>query len=201
MMGDLEARTRPHLTRRAFVTTIAPGAAASSVALLLSACQAQAPAAPASQTGAPTQAPAAKTGAPSAGTPAAMQPVRGGSLTVALSAEVVDMDPANTGGVPTAAAEQLIYNALVRNTPDQTIRPDLASSWIAEDDKWTFKLRQGVPFHDGTPFNATAVKYMFDRYIVNSEKVRRAGDWQPYLESVTVVDDSTVQFKTKGIDA
>ena len=163
----------------------------------------QAPAAAASK---PTQAPAAPASNQTAASkpaqaPAAAQGVRGGTLTVALSAEPVDMDPANTGGTPTAAAEQLIYNALVRNTPEQTVRPDLALSWTAEDDKWTFKLRQGVKFHDGTPFNAAAVKYTFDRYLVNAEKVRRAGDWQPYLESVTVVDDSTVQFKTKGIDA
>jgi peptide/nickel transport system substrate-binding protein len=111
------------------------------------------------------------------------------------------MDPANTGGTPTAAAEQLIYNALVRNTPDQTIKADLATSWTADEDRWTFKLKQGVRFHDGTPFNAAAVKYTFDRYIINSEKVRRAGDWQPYLEAVNVVDDSTVEFRTKGIDA
>jgi ABC-type transport system substrate-binding protein len=111
------------------------------------------------------------------------------------------MDPANTGGVPTSAAELLIYNALVRNTPEQTIKADLATSWTAEDDTWTFKLRQGVKFHDGTPFNAAAVKYTFDRYLVNAEKVRRAGDFQPYLDSVTVVDESTVQFRTKGIDA
>ena len=158
------------------------GAAASSVALLLAACQAPVPAAPASQG-------------------AAKQEVRGGTLTIALSAEPVDTDPANTGGTPSAAAEQMMYNGLVRYTPDQQVKPDLALSWTADADKWTFKLRQGVKFHDGTPFNAQAVKYTFDRYLVNAEKVRRAGDWQPYLNSVQVVDDSTVQFLTKGIDA
>jgi ABC-type transport system substrate-binding protein len=248
--------TQRHLTRRQFVHALGAGAVASSVALLLAACQAPAPAAPAnpgaaagqnaapaqsapasssgaaaaapasssgaaaaapasnsgaaaaapaSSSGAAAAAPASSSGAAAAAqgssSGAAAQPVRGGTLTVALSAEPVDTDPANTGGTPSMAAEQLIYNAVVRQTPDQQIRPDLALSWAAEDDKWTFKLRQGVRFHDGTPFNAAAVKYTFDRYLVNSEKVRRAGDWQPYLDSVQVIDDATVQFKTKGIDA
>jgi peptide/nickel transport system substrate-binding protein len=195
------------LSRRQFVYMLSTGAAASSVALLLAACQSGAPSAPAPTAApappAPTTAPAAPAAAASKPTsaPASVQGTRGGTLTIALSAEPVDMDPANSGGTPTAAAEQLIYNTLVRNTPEQTVRPDLAASWTAEDDLWTFKLRQGVKFQDGTPFNAAAVKYTFDRYLINSEKVRRAGDWQPFLDSVTVMDDSTVQFKTKGIDA
>jgi ABC-type transport system substrate-binding protein len=182
----------------------------SSAAALLAACQA--PAAPASvatqapAANAPTQAaPATATQAPAGVAPtqaAASQPgTRGGTLTIALSAEPVDTDPANTGGTPSMAAELLMYNGLVRLTPDQQIRPDLAESWTVADDTWTFRLRQGVKFHDGTPFNAAAVKYMFDRYLVNAEKVRRAGDWMPYLASVEAVDDATVQFRTKGIDA
>src|SRR5207248_3953108 len=143
-------------------------------------------------------APTSQAAAPAA---TGQQPVRGGNLTIALSAEPVDMDPGNTGGVPTSAAEWLIYNGLVRQTPDQTIKPDLATSWTVDEDKWTFKLRQGVRFHDGTPFNAQAVKNQFDRYLTNTEKLRRAGDWLPVLDKVQVVDDSTVLFQTKGIDA
>jgi ABC-type transport system substrate-binding protein len=214
---------RRSLTRRQFVLGGGGALAVGSAAALLTACQAPAPAAPqAPAASAPTQsAPAVQAPAPTqpaaaqaptqaapaaagaATTPAAAsQPgVRGGTLTIALSAEPVDTDPANTGGTPSMAAELLMYNGLVNLTPDQQIVPDLAESWTVADDTWTFKLRQGVNFHDGTPFNAAAVKYMFDRYLVNSEKVRRAGDWMPYLASVEAVDDATVQFKTKGIDA
>jgi peptide/nickel transport system substrate-binding protein len=149
-----------------------------------------------------TQAPAGAAPTQAAPAQADTSPgVRGGTLTIALSAEPVDTDPANTGGTPSMAAELLMYNGLVNLAPDQQIHPDLAESWTVADDTWTFKLRQGVKFHDGTPFNAAAVKYTFDRYLVNAEKVRRAGDWMPYLNSVAAVDDATVQFKTKGIDA
>jgi ABC-type transport system substrate-binding protein len=156
----------------------------------------------ASVAAAPTQAaPAQAPVAASTQAAASQSGVRGGTLTIALSAEPVDTDPANTGGTPSMAAELLMYNGLVRLTPDQKIFPDLAESWTVTDDTWTFKLRQEVKFHDGTPFDAAAVKYTFDRYLVNTEKVRRAGDWLPYLASVEAVDASTVQFKTKGIDA
>src|SRR5712691_1311718 len=109
------------LSRRQFVHILGTGAAASSVALLLAACQSAAPVAPASTSAS-----------------GSVQGTRGGTLTIALSAEPVDMDPANSGGTPTSAAEQLIYNTLVRNTPEQTVRPDLAASWTAQDDVWTF---------------------------------------------------------------
>ena len=197
------------LTRRQFVHILGGAAATSSVAALIAACSGPAPAAPAATQ--PLAAAAAPTPAPASGGQPAQsaaptqtpgeQAVRGGTLTIAYSAEPVDTDPANTGGTPSQAAEMLMYNALVRTTPQQQVRPDLAESWTAADDTWTFKLHQGVKFHDGTPFNAAAVKYTFDRYLVNSEKVRRAGDWLPYLDSVSVIDDNTVQFKTKGIDA
>src|SRR5215472_1027765 len=93
-------------TRRRFVRLLGSGAAASSVALLLAACQAPAPANPAgaeptsAAAAATTTAPAAATSAPAAAA-SGPQPVKGGSLVVALSAEAVDMDPANRGGTPT----------------------------------------------------------------------------------------------------
>jgi peptide/nickel transport system substrate-binding protein len=60
-----------------------------------------------------------------------------------------------------------IFNLLVRAKPGQTeIEPDLATSWSVSPDGlvWTFKLRQGVTFHDGTPWNAEAAKFNFDRW-------------------------------------
>jgi peptide/nickel transport system substrate-binding protein len=60
-----------------------------------------------------------------------------------------------------------LFNLLVRAKPGQTdIEPDLATSWSVSSDGlvWTFKLRQGVTFHDGTPWNAEAAKFNFDRW-------------------------------------
>src|SRR5579872_3579604 len=60
-----------------------------------------------------------------------------------------------------------VFNLLVRAKPGKTdIEPDLATSWSVSPDglTWTFQLRQGVTFHDGTPWNAAAAKFNFDRW-------------------------------------
>ncbi len=60
-----------------------------------------------------------------------------------------------------------IFNLLVRAKPGETeIEPDLATSWSVSPDGlvWTFKLRKGVTFHDGTPWNAEAAKFNVDRW-------------------------------------
>ena len=76
------------------------------------------------------------------------------------------------------------------------IHPGLATSWeVSEDEKEiTFKLREGVTFHDGTPFNAEAVKYNFDRTMALTPKAA----WQ-YMggdkyEATEVVDEYTVKL-------
>src|SRR5689334_5404030 len=74
--------------------------------------------------------------------------------------------PVSTNGEAYQVTTQ-IFNLLVRAVPGKTdIEPDLATSWSVSPDglTWTFKLRQGVTFHDGTPFNAEAVKVNFDRW-------------------------------------
>ena len=71
--------------------------------------------------------------------------------------------------------------------------PALATEWsVAEDEMtWTFKLRDDVTFHDGSPFNAEVVKFNIDRGLENI-----SWRWEPFVESVTVVDEYTVEIKT-----
>jgi len=131
---------------------------------------------------------------------AAQAPKRGGTLVYASSADTITLDPAYGGDTISTAPEFMIYDYLVRYTPDLRLKPDLALSWTSEGTTWTFKLRQGVKFTDGTPFNAGAVKAHFDR-MIGPEKPFRASYWVPYVESVAVIDDATVQFRTKFADA
>ena len=58
-----------------------------------------------------------------------------------------------------------MVETLTKLVPDGGIQPHLAESWSVSPDglQYTFKLRQGVTFHDKTPFNAEAVKWNFDR--------------------------------------
>ncbi|HLW60053.1 MAG TPA: ABC transporter substrate-binding protein [bacterium] len=131
---------------------------------------------------------------------AAQAPKRGGTLVYASSADIISLDPAYGGDTISSAPEFMIYDYLVRYTPDLRLKPDLAVSWVSEGTTWTFKLRQGVTFTDGTRFNAGAVKAHFDR-MIGQEKPFRASYWVPYVESVAVIDDATVQFRTKFTDA
>jgi len=78
------------------------------------------------------------------------------------SLEGVDSQDGNSLVVSSQITERLVDFA-----PGKTdLIPALATSWSANDDAtvWTFELRQGVKFHDGTPFNAEAVKFNIDRW-------------------------------------
>ena len=60
--------------------------------------------------------------------------------------------------------------------------------------EWTFRLRKDVKFHDGTPFNAEAVKANFDRILDPASKAASAAGMLPTLSKAEVVDESTVRF-------
>jgi peptide/nickel transport system substrate-binding protein len=93
-------------------------------------------------------------------------PTTGGSLSVDLDEQVLpDLDPSYT---PEAVAYRVIrgvFDSLVYEGGDGKFTPWLATSWTANstDTSYTFTLRKGVTFSDGTPLNAAAVKYTFDR--------------------------------------
>jgi peptide/nickel transport system substrate-binding protein len=90
----------------------------------------------------------------------------------------------------------LVYDYLTRwDAATLQIRPALATSWSTSADgtMWTFKLREGVNWHDGQPFTAADVKFTFD-YIIDNEM----SAWLSYttfIESVRVVDSHTVRFE------
>jgi peptide/nickel transport system substrate-binding protein len=77
------------------------------------------------------------------------------------------------------------------------VKPLLATSYeVMSPTKVRFKLRPNVKFHDGTPFNAAAVKFTFDRAL--RARRRRAGPaWPGSLDGAEVVDDLTVDVVTK----
>ncbi|SNS67639.1 ABC transporter substrate-binding protein [Rhodococcoides kyotonense] len=90
-------------------------------------------------------------------------PVSGGSLTYALGTDIDCLDPAKSPGNSIVVGN--IVDSLVYQDVDGNIQPWLASSWTVSDDgaQYTFELRDGVTFSDGTPLDAAAVKYNFDR--------------------------------------
>lgn len=76
----------------------------------------------------------------------------------------------------------------------EILSPKLAVSWESnpETTEWTFKLRQGVKFHDGEPFNAQAVKYSIEK--TKELGVGAAYIWDP-VQEIEVVADDTIRFK------
>lgn len=120
----------------------------------------------------------------------------GGTLTAALDTEPPTLDPHLSGSAVDRQVFQNLYDKLVDTNASLAVVPMLATSWtISPDAKTvTFKLQQGVTFQDGTPFNAEAVKYNFDRMEFDPKfpSVRRS-ELGP-MTGVTVVDPYTVQI-------
>lgn len=101
----------------------------------------------------------------------------GGRLVYGLGFDVDGtLDPGVTHFDSTIRVTLNICEPLVWMPSATEIVPGLAESWDASEDglEYTFKLKQGVMFHDGTPFNAEAVKYTFDR-IVEADKLAAGG--------------------------
>lgn len=92
----------------------------------------------------------------------------GGALTVGWSAPPDSINPATTGSRSVGPLDAAMFDTLVYVTPDLKPTPGLATKWsVSADGKsYTFDLRKGVKFHDGTPFNAAAVVENF-RYITD----------------------------------
>jgi peptide/nickel transport system substrate-binding protein len=92
---------------------------------------------------------------------------QGGSITVALELDIPGLDPIKVGVYDTAAemAAALIFDTLTTLDDSGKAVPKLAQSWTHSDDykTWTYKLRPGVKFHDGTEFNAQAVAFNYAR--------------------------------------
>jgi ABC-type transport system substrate-binding protein len=131
----------------------------------------------------------------------AIAPAQGQAQTVtyAAGADPDSLDPANAESNPSEAVNRMIFENLVKFDPKLNLVPGLAEKWEQAQDgmSWTFFLRKGVKFHDGTPFNAEAVKYFIDR-MIGPEKPSRAGLYAPLVDSATVVDEYTVKVNMKA---
>lgn len=94
------------------------------------------------------------------------EPTTGGDLVYAVANGPTNFDPNVTASAPDAIAIRQIYDSLV-DLRDGEVVPWLATSWEVADDgrEYTFTLRDDVTFHDGTPFDAEAVCFNFDRIV------------------------------------
>ena len=122
--------------------------------------------------------------------------LRGGTLRVAQPEDIATLDPWTADGDATFQVVRQVFEPLVDVDP-ATLRavPLLATKWTASTDArvWTFTLRTGVKFHDGTPLDAAAVVYNFQRGL----QLPRLG-LDAIVDSVTTSDTSTVVFTLRA---
>ncbi|HEY6983055.1 ABC transporter substrate-binding protein [Reyranella sp.] len=127
----------------------------------------------------------------------AMAQKQGGTLTVGLELDIPGFDPLKVGVFDTAAesAAALIFDTLTSLDDDGKAQPRLALSWSSSEDfkTWTFKLRPGVKFQDGTPFNAQAVVWNFNRQ-KDPKNNCRCAFYISFINSVEATDDLTVVY-------
>ncbi len=162
------------------------------VALALGACQQATPTAAPAQPAATQAAPAATEAQPAA-TEAPAQP--GVTIIIGTTDKVTDLDPANAYDFHTWEIFHNTMDTLLHYKPGTTdLEPGLAESYEVSDDglEYTFHLRQGLKFNDGTDFNAQAVKWSIDRVF----KIQGDPNWlvTSFVDHVEVVDDYTVKF-------
>jgi len=83
----------------------------------------------------------------------------------ATTGDILGLDAHANNEGPTNAMKGNIFGRLIHRVPDLSLEPDLATEWSLGDDgvTWTFKLREGVTFHNGNPFTADDVVFSFNR--------------------------------------
>ncbi len=151
--------------------------------------------------GCASQAPTTATTASSAATTAAGAPKqRGGRLVVALDQTPPTLDPHASPSAVTFEMTSSVFETLLYLDKDRKLQPYLAESYEAAPDAktYTFKLRKDVKFSDGTPFNAEAVKFNFDRIVDPNFKAGGALAALAGYDKTEVVDEFTARviFKT-----
>lgn len=124
---------------------------------------------------------------------------RSGSLTVGVNANLLTLDPADANDTLSQSAARLVLEGLLSFDKDMKVIPLLAERYEANDQAtvFTFHLRQGVNFQDGTPFDAEAVKVNFERIINPANHLKRQS-LISMLDKVEVVDKYTARCVLKS---
>lgn len=105
------------------------------------------------------------------------------------------IDPAQGSDYASSDALTMLYQPLVYPLANGSVRGEVADHWTVTPDAltWTFYLKHGIKFHDGTELNATDVKFTMDRLTTMGQGY--AYLFVRYINATTVLDTYTVQFK------
>lgn len=124
-------------------------------------------------------------------------PGEAATFRIAVGIDPDTTDPVQTTTTTVGNMLDYVVETLTQLAPDGSIRPHLAEGWSVSSDsqQYLFKLRQGVSFHDGTPFNAQAVKWNFDRLQDTAVRVPIRASYP--IAQTEVIDDTTVRVTLK----
>jgi peptide/nickel transport system substrate-binding protein len=186
--------------------------AVTAAVVVLSACGPAAPASPAATTAAaaaPTPAVAAPTTAAAAPAVAAAasagNPTPGGAMTIINGSDIRSWDPAITGGTfPGGPMDALdaVYGFLVYVDVNGAVTGSMAKTLTSSDGiTWTLKLRDGIKFTDGNPYDAAAVKFNWDRTADPATAAPTQAWVATWNEGMLVVDPTTLTIKLPTADA
>ena len=119
----------------------------------------------------------------------------GGTLIYARDGDADSLDPHKTTTTLSWQVQRQLYDSLTALDAEGNVQPSIAESWEISDDgrEYTFHLREGVTFHDGTPLNAEAVKFTFDRFVAEQTANPSKSSIGP-LTGTEVVDGMTVKM-------
>ena len=123
-------------------------------------------------------------------------PVPGGSVVYGMTQDLASLDPHVDTDAGTRDVVFNLYEGLVKPTSDGGFIPAVASDYTISDDAktYTFTLRDGITFHDGTPVTIEDVKYSIDRY---AEIQGESSAFSSLVDSVEVQDDKTLVVNLK----
>ncbi len=119
-------------------------------------------------------------------------------LVIALRAEPSAMDPQFHSLTPNTQLSETIFDPLVRTDKTAQPVPSLAESWEVDGDVWTFNLRKGVTFTDGSPFTAQDVIFTYERVPKVPNSPSSYALYLSTIDKLEAVDDHTLKIHTKG---
>ena len=124
-------------------------------------------------------------------------PVPGGSVVFGMTQDLASLDPHPETDAGTRDVVFNLYEGLVKPASDGSLVPAVASDYTISDDAktFTFTLRDGITFHDGSPVTVEDVKYSIERYA----EIQGESSAFSIMESVEIVDEKTVKVNlTEG---
>ena len=133
-----------------------------------------------------------------AGTGAATDSGNGRNLVIAVNNNFITLDTHASRDSLTNSVNEIMYESLVRYDDDLNLVPNLAESFAISDDAlvYTFKLKEGITFHDGELLTAEVVKANIDR-VMNPDKALRQARTFSYAEEINILDDYTLEVKLR----